>query len=268
MNGRERESNAREIVKSIAGNAVYAISPQCRFRDCIFIQAHMRCGSTALSNILCSRPEISGYGEPHIRFDAPDALGRLVVNQVLRGEWTARATHLFAKNLHSRYDRDAHPRFFNARAIFIARRPAPTIRSIRRLFAALGRDEYRTDREAAEYYVGRMRVLLDHWARFDEGRRVGLTFDALMADPDAALATISSGLGFDPPLENRYVSKPASRERGAGDPRDSGRFTRIEPRSTARDDGALDALDLTDSLRCAAAEAYARYLDVVAPQPP
>jgi hypothetical protein len=203
---------------------------------------------------------------PHIRFTAPDAVGRLVVNQLLRGEWTPAAAHLFAKNLHCLHGRDANPGLFETRAIVIARLPAPTIRSIRRHCAALGRNECQTDRVAAKNHVERGGGLVEHWERFGEGRRVGLTFDALITGPDAALGVISSRLEIDPPLENRYVSRAASRRRSAGDPIASGGFTRIKARK-ANPGAELDAaLDRPADLRRATGEAYARYIEAVVPR--
>ncbi|TDL81106.1 sulfotransferase family protein [Palleronia sediminis] len=253
----------REGLKRLAGRAVAAAAPQCRFDRCIFVLAHMRCGSTALSNVLCSRPDISGYGEAHLRYDGRGALGRLIVNQVRRGGWTPGAAHLFDKILHSRHDRDPDPRFFEARAIFVARHPGPTIRSIRRLFDTLGGRDYATDDAAARYYVERLAALARLWEGFAPERRVGLTHDALIADPDAALARISGALRIDPPLANRYVSPAASRRRGGGDPLESGRRTAIEARPPTDPDREMpDAVP--ETLRIAAADAYARFRGMIA----
>lgn len=254
----------RDGIKAIAGGAVGALNPQCRYESCIFILAHMRCGSTALSNILCSRPDVSGYGEAHVRYDGPGAPGRLVVNQMRRGAWSPRAPYLFDKILHSRHDAATPPAFFRARAVFLARPPGPAIRSIRSLYEKLGRSEYGSDREAAEYYVARIEALLDLWPRFPAERRVGLTHAALLADPEAALARISARLAFDPPLENRYVSPAASTRGGGGDPTASARHTRIEPRPADPAADAAVALDIDPALRRAAEAAYARFEGTVA----
>ncbi len=255
----------RRIATRSAGRVIRAISPQCRFQDCIFIPAHMRCGPTPLSNNYCLRPDSSVYGEPQIRPDSPNALGLLVVNQALRREWAPGAPHLFAKILQSRYDREPDPDFSEGRAVFVARRPVPTTRLIRKLYTVLERDECWTDRTAAEYYIERFGTLVDHWGQFDANRRVGLTFDALIADPDVALAMISSRLGLEPPLENRYESPPTSLLAGAGDPIAAGRYTRIEPRATDPSTENDASLDLPARLLRAAEEAYARYVETIAP---
>ncbi|MCJ2183524.1 sulfotransferase [Novosphingobium sp. 1949] len=219
-----RESGKRGL-GWLAGRAF----AQCSYANCLFVLAHMRCGSTALSNVICSRPDISGYGETHVRHDGPDAPGRLAVNGLRRGGWRVSAPYQFDKILHSRLDRTAPPAFYDARAIFVVRQPEATIPSIVRLFAKLGRNEYRTQAEAADYYIERVGALAAMWHRFPAERRIGLTHGALLADPDAQLARISRALAIDPPLENTYRSHAASRRGGGGDPYVSARHSRIEP---------------------------------------
>ena len=206
------------LAKQMLGGAIASISAQCDYRDCIFIIGHMRCGSTALSNVLCSRPEVSGYGEAHVAYGDRSALGILALNQFRRGAWRAGATRLFDKILHSRYDTQADPAFFSSRAIFVFRAPQPSILSIRTMFDAIGSDEYPDDRAAASYYRERMTDLMALWDRFPADRRIGVTHERLTANPDRELTRLSHFLGFARPLENRYSSKKASQRRGAGDP--------------------------------------------------
>ena len=146
-----------------------------QWHNAVFILAHMRCGSTALSNIICSRGDVSGYGEAHVSYDGRAALGRLALNQRRHGGWRPGAGHLFDKILHSRHDSIAPDQFFTARAVFMLREPEPTIRSITQLFLGLGHGMYRSHAAAAEYYVERLGVLEQLWARFPAERRIGLT---------------------------------------------------------------------------------------------
>jgi hypothetical protein len=218
----------RETGKRTAGWLLSLSVPLLDYRNCVLVLAHMRCGSTALSNILCSRSDVSGYGESHVRHDGQGALGRLAMNQMRRGGWKPDAPLLFDKILHSRHDRSAPPEFFAARAIFMVRRPGDAISSIVKLFAGLGRDEYATDEAAARYYIDRLHALESLWGRFPAECRMGITHEALLLDPDGELAKLSARLYFDPPLANRYVSLAASRKGGGGDPVVSGLHDRIE----------------------------------------
>lgn len=245
----------REWIKHGAGWLVAHSSSRFRYENAVFLLAHMRCGSTALSNILCSRGDVSGYGEAHIRYDGRGALGRLALNQRRRGGRKADAPFLFDKVLHSRHDEAAPPEFFAARAIFMLREPEPAIRSICKLFTDLDRNQYRTFEEAGEYYVERLDALDRLWAQFPAERRIGLTHAGLMADPATALATISSQLGFDPPLENTYRSPKASRLGGGGDPMESGKHSRIEP-ALLRPSGPIERLGISRELADKALNSY------------
>lgn len=233
----------RDTGKRSTGWLLSRTVPRYRYRNCVFILAHMRCGSTALSNVLCSRPDVSGYGEAHVSHDSTAAPGALALNQVRRGGWKPQAQCLFDKILHSRHDHAAPSEFFQARAIFLVRRPGHAIHSIVRLFADLGRTEYRTHEEAARYYVERVTALGALWDRFPRQRRIGFTHEALLGNPDQVLAAISRQLGFCPPLENHYVSLAASRRGGGGDPLQSGNHTRIQSGQsiTGTPDRLLDA---------------------------
>ncbi|WP_325414452.1 sulfotransferase [Sphingobium sp.] len=150
------------------------------------------------------------------------------MNQIRRGGWKPQAPILFDKILHSRHDWAAPHAFFDARAVFMVRRPGDAICSIVRLFSTLGRDEYASEQEAAIYYVERLKALAALWDRFPPHRRVGITHEALMGAPDTALGKISAGLNLAPALENRYVSLAASRRGGGGDPIASGRYNCIQ----------------------------------------
>lgn len=206
------------MIKRCASLAASLLDGRCRYDRALFVLGHMRCGSTALSHILCNHPAVSGYGEAHIRYDSRAALGTLALNQLRRKALKGGAPHLFDKVLHSRYDADPHPEFHKARAVFLIREPVQSLLSIRKLFAALGSNEYATDALAADYYEERLGALLRHWERFPAERRIGFTFDTLTSEPDAALARISSRLGFTPPLANRYTPPSGTMARGAGDP--------------------------------------------------
>jgi len=231
-------------LKAAAGRVVAGVSPQCDFARAIFVVGHMRCGSTALSNILVDHPQVSGYGEAHIDYRSRADLGTLLLNQQRRGSWRAGAPHLFDKILHSRYDAGAGDDFFAARAVFVARAPAETVRSIGALFAAIGSSEYASDAACAEYLAERMATMLMLWPRFAPGRRIAVTHAALIGDTDATLARVGAMLGLDPPIRNHYARRSAAQARGAGDPLAAHKHTSIVARDAAGAAGAVAAKPL------------------------
>lgn len=252
-------TSSRDLIKNVSGWALARMDDRLSYRNCIFVLAHMRCGSTALSNIICSRSDVSGYGETHVRYDGRGALGRLAINHMRRSGWNRDATYHFDKILHSRHDNRAPPPFFDARAIFILREPEPTIRSITKLYAHLGRKEYNTHEKAGAYFASRLDALALLWDRFPPASRIGLIHGDLMADPDRALADISTRLGFDPPLANSYISPEASRRGGGGDPIESGKHSRIEP-ALLRPARPLDELGLSEPLKDRVINSYENLL--------
>jgi hypothetical protein len=217
------------VIKRAASVTTALISPQCHFNRAVFVIGHMRCGSTALSNILCSHPDISGYGEAHIHYDGTAALGLLVLNQLRRKAHSASAHFLFDKILHSRYHQDSKFDFYESHAIFLVREPVDTIRSIRKLFQTIGSGEYATDALAADYYEERLAALIENWERFSPVRRIGMSYDQLTADPDLWIGQISNLLGLRPPLINKYDKSVRSLGHGAGDPLASHNFDKIVP---------------------------------------
>ncbi len=209
---------ARSALKSSGAVVASAVMPQCRYGRSLLLVGHMRSGSTALSNVLCSHPEVSGYGETHVAHRSPHALGQLLINQASRRSWTPRATYLFDKVLHNDLDVDVADDFYRAHLVFLAREPEATVRSIRRLFEALGRGQYATDEEALTYYAQRMSRVLQHLERVAGDDPIVLTHEQVMTDPEATLALLSHRLQLRTPLSNRYTSKQASVKPGAGDP--------------------------------------------------
>lgn len=236
----------RDGVKHLLGWGASRALPQCHYGNAVFIIAHMRCGSTALSNVLCSRPEISGYGEAHITYRDQTSLGCLLVNQARRLAWRPAARYIFDKILHTRYQAELSEAFFQSRAIFIFREPIATIASIRLLFA--GQGEYETDAEAAAYYVERLERMTDLWHRFPVGNRIAMSYAELAGEPQRQLDRVSRLLALKEPLENTYASHRASRWRGGGDPLRAGSFRGIVPagQATSLRHTPTTALDLRE----------------------
>ena len=215
-----------EVLKDIGGVGL-SLTPRCRFDRCILLIGHMRCGSTALSNILCSRSEISGYGESHVTYTHHRAPGNLALNQIRRSGWKVKAPYLFDKILHNRLDCDVPAEFFNSRAIFVVRGPDEAIASIIRLFRSIGSNEYATRADAASYYCERLARMRDLWSAFPPDRRVNIHYEQLVATPETELDRLSAFLDLSPKLSNAYPRGPRGLGRGAGDPINAHRFAGI-----------------------------------------
>lgn len=250
----------KELLKSLTGKTVSSLSSQCDYQNLIFVFGHMRSGSTALTNVLCSHESISGYGEAHIRYHDRSGPGRLLVNQALRWAWSPSAKYLCDKILHNRYDPDIRSEYRSARAIFSVRHPSPTILSIVNLFHSIGKNEYPTLDDAALYYIERCERLCSLWDAFEVEQRIGIETEDLRSRPDETISRVSSFLDLNPVLRNSYDSKAASRKKGGGDPLESAKHNRIVQASSLHKYGDMSSLDIGSDL---AERAEAIHMEIV-----
>lgn len=213
--------------KNLAGNAVATIVPKYRYENLIVMIGHMRSGSTALSNIICEHKHISGYGEAHITYMGRKSLGILALSNMRRGTLKPSAKFQYDKILHNRYDLHFDSGLLDAKAIFLTREPKRTLPSILRLFSRKNTGEYSTIDACADYYAERMEAVLERWHRYPDNRRLAISYDDLVADPDVEIARVSSMLGLEEPLQNKYTSRAASVRANAGDPVNSVKFNSI-----------------------------------------
>ena len=238
--------------KRLAARALMPVLPQARAGRMLYLFSHMRAGSSALSHVLCAHPGIAGYGESHVVHDSADAPARLVLNLARRGAWERRADWLFDKVLHDRLDAALPDAARAGHALVLLRRPGAALASLRALHTRTGVAEGASDAAALRYYTDRVTRLAALWESWPAPRRLGLTSEALMADPDAALARIGGWLGLA--LENAYIAPPAAGAEGAGDP---GSLATRRIALRAPDPLPLPR-DLPEALRQAAEDAHAR----------
>lgn len=240
-------ASARVLAKTVAGHIAMA-APQARFERGVFVLSHMRAASTALTNVLCSHPMVSGYGETHVSYDTTYALGQVLVNLAIRRAYSPAAPYFSDKLLHNGLDSAVPNRFFDARGLFLARLPEPAIVSITRLASRKGMEDMQTAQAAALYYAKRLERLALLWDRFPAERRLGFKAEDLLLDPDRHVDEIGSWLKLTPKLENRYRPHASTQKGGGGDPTASALFTRIEPSKPVQNDVPVD-LDVSDALR-------------------
>ncbi|HQU68856.1 MAG TPA: sulfotransferase [Albidovulum sp.] len=230
--------------KGISKRAFHAAEGRCRFESTIFMLAHMRCGSTALANVICGHPEICGYGEAQVVYTGEADLGLLAFKALYNRAWKPDFRFFFDKVLWNYLDAAAGPDFFNARAVFSCRNPRDTIASILNLAE---KNDYmrRFDAaKAAEYYERRMERLLQLWDRFPPERRIGITHDRMVSETGPVLAGISTMIGLREPLSNGYAATTPEVKTGVGDPLDAVRYSKIvrKPSAAGRFHEVVDGL--------------------------
>lgn len=217
----------RARAKYVVGKAVASSMPIARYENMIFVLSHMRAATTAFSNVLCTCPEVSGYGETHVSYRSESSVGQTVVNLARRRAWRMGCNYILDKVLHNELHAGCCEAFYSARGIFLIRSPRPTIASILHLAQLTEDQKIRTEYDAAVYYLTRVQCLNEAWDKFPPDRRLGLVSEALVSDPEACMKYVGSWLGFKKNIGANYVSHPASHRPGGGDPVTSGTQTKI-----------------------------------------
>jgi Sulfotransferase family len=223
----------RSGAKGISKRALHAADGRCRFDSTVFMLAHKRCGSTALSNVICGHPEICGYGEAQVAYTGESDLGLLAFKALYNRAWTPGFRFFFDKVLWNHLDAAAGPEFFNARAVFACRNPRDTIASILNLAEKSDYMRRFDAAKAADYYERRLERLLELWDRFPPERRIGITHDRMVSQTGPVLSEISAMIGLSEPLSNSYASQGNEAKTGVGDPLDAARYSRIVKKPSA-----------------------------------
>jgi hypothetical protein len=223
----------------------------------LFLLATMRSGSSLLSSILCSHPEILGYGETHVVYDGTDKMRELVtrVCHAHEGhheghhEGQAPARYVLDKLLHDGLIRD--PGVLDGidlTCVFLLREPRRTIESlVHQLDSTLD--------DAFNYYRERL-LNLERYARAFP-RSAFLTYEGLIEDPAGTLERLAGFIGLSSPLSPEYRLQPLHDRKGVGDR--SGRLEAGRILSEARE----ISVDLPEDRVAEAEAAYLRCRSVL-----
>lgn len=183
----------------------------------IHILSHMRSGSSLLSHILFSHPEVLGFGETQLPIRTPRDFDRLVA-KVLRRRgrllFCGQERYILDKSLH---DSLLAPEQANllaterSRVVFLVRNPIEAIPSIIKLMAY-------TPQQAIDYYVGRLGTLV-RYARIICERQPCLLVkhSELIYDTEASFAALQRFLRLQRPLSEQYKALDSTGLFGVGD---------------------------------------------------
>jgi hypothetical protein len=184
----------------------------------VFLFAHMRSFSTALSHILGSHPEISGYTETHLKYRRSGDLVRLRWRVARAIGGVPRGRYLLDKLLHNfmlipKPLRDSD----RLRSLIFVRRPEATVQSILKMSVAHPeRAWYASPQLVTEYYCARLAWLAAVGVHLKE-RALFFPAEALIEDTGPLLHRITNHLALDEPLQNRYHLNRFSGKAGHGD---------------------------------------------------
>ena len=178
----------------------------------ILVLAHMRSGSTLLSHILASHPNIVGAGETHVSYQTPTDLDNLVIRT---GEFLhrpiLRETYIVDQIVHDYVTDEVLLTEKVCRCIILVREPESTLKSLMNL-------PMENEKDALELYVRRLKTL-GRYGQLIGRKAVLLEYDDLVDHTDECLNKLTSFLGVKPPLSSTYTThRMTGRIYGFGDP--------------------------------------------------
>jgi hypothetical protein len=161
----------------------------------LFILSHMRSGSSLLSHILVSNPEIIGFGESHIQYSSEWDFKRLMMRVYYQAQEFSKIpedlanlsmnhTYVLDKVLHNeKFLRDDFLTSKQIQIIFLLREPTRTMPSLLDLKPHWNQDD------ALAYYVERL-LALQHYAQLinDRQRTLLITYNQILEDTPIVLA--------------------------------------------------------------------------------
>jgi hypothetical protein len=178
----------------------------------IFILGHVRSGSTLLSHILASHPDVVGAGETHTSYSAPADLRNLVLNTCeLLHRPILKERYIVDQINHDYVADDVLRSEVITKCIVLLREPKATLQSMASL-------KLWPERQALDLYTDSLNRLT-HYSTILRQRALLVEYDDLVDKADITLGNITEFLGLSPPLTQNYAThRMTARIDGFGDP--------------------------------------------------
>lgn len=192
---------ARRTIYDLYRDAFYG-SESFQF---IFILSHMRSGSSLLTKLISSNPQVNGYGETHIGYysqkDFGSSIGKILfVNR--RSTKTGQERYVLDKLLHNYLlplDKTSLLFEKNVRVIFLIREPEESIASMINTLKMTAEDSY-------HYYIDRLEML-ERYAEIVSvnSQAVMVTYGQVLSQTEAVFKLLESYLDLSVPLQEAYA---------------------------------------------------------------
>lgn len=193
----------------------------------LFLLSHMRSGSSLLTHILGSNPEIIGYGETHIQYFSEEDVQQLMLKIYLNVPEFRRIKDLKNFRMNHRYilDKVLHNNKFldhsfltseNIYVIFLLREPQRTLNSI------LDLKSHWSEEKALLYYSDRLKNL-EMYAQIINNldRAFFLTYEQLLNSTDLVLEKLQVFLKTEHPFTENYKVFKTTGQPGVGDSKEN-----------------------------------------------
>lgn len=170
-----------------------------------FLLGHMRSGSSLLTKLLSTTPEVLEFGELHLNYrsksDFTAMTGRLLWKrrQVRVGDHQRIALDKLLHNYQLPIERCELLVTHQALPMILLREPAPTISSIVRTFRNFSKDR------AVDYYIERVNMLTEYARTLGpEIDVLGIEYGDIVDRTDALFDSLTKHLGLEEKLRHQY----------------------------------------------------------------
>ena len=216
----------------------------------LFILSHMRSGSSLLTHLLTTNPEIIGFGEAHIEYDSDQTL-KTLIRKVYRDTRQLRMNHKYVldKLLHDKKLVDEKILFSEeVRAIFLIREPKRALASILTL------KPHWNENQAIEYYSSRL-ATLEKYAKLINNKKHSLfiTHEQILNNTQSVFKMMQDFLEVKQPFSEEYQVLSMTGTRGIGDSSEnikSGRIVRTNKTSEIAISSELIEQGLQSFVQC------------------
>jgi hypothetical protein len=207
----------------------------------LFLISPMRAGSSLLTHVLNSHPEISGYGESHLSYDSDEDLFRLVARtSVLESDFQGDESYVMDKMVWNYEISDELLQSENVYFLFLLRDPKANFRSIQKLKDLRpwdsGLEQWSSPEKCFGYLRHRLNFMVGQASRVNDPERcMVVEYDALLNQTDYTLEKIRKFLGLDSPILKEYSVSKTSGQFRYGDPSVNLKSGCIMPRTSVPD---------------------------------
>ncbi len=199
----------------------------------IFILSHMRSGSSLLTHLLISNPEIKGYGESHIRYQTDENIKSLIYKTYFHNQQFTNLKDLSKLKMDHTYilDKLLHDKKLlnqdfltkdNFYFVFLIREPQ------RSLMSMLDHKPHWKEEDAMNYYCQRLSTLSEYSTIIgDKSHSLAFTYTQLINQTDYVFQALQKFLKTDQGFSEKYQVLKTTGKRNIGDFKENIRSGRI-----------------------------------------
>jgi hypothetical protein len=231
----------------------------------LFILSHMRSGSSLLTHLLNSNPEIIGFGETHLTYTNERDFKKLLFTL----HWRSREikmdhTYMLDKVLHDhKFLATDFLRSDSVRAVFLLREPKRTLASI------LDIKPHQNEDQALDYYVKRLATLESYAKLIDSKEKtLFITHEQVVHQSPTVFRSLQDHLQTKTGFSEEYKVLKTTGKRGVGDSSENIKAGRIVKKERKLEIPISDPV--LDKARAAFDRCYetlADYCDAISPEP-